>query len=101
MSDQVINLISEVKAKALKFHSALVSERAKSADLEKSLAESKANSDAVSAENIALKKEIENLKDQLNRPVEPTIIEKSVTLKDEEIDELVKEIEFCIEQLKK
>lgn len=101
MSDQVNDLIGEVRTKALKFHSALQDERAKNENLEGQVAENEAKMRTLIAENEALKSEIVDLKEQIDKQIEPTIDEKSIDLNDEEIDELVKEIEFCIEQLKK
>ena len=101
MSDQLSQLISDIRSKALKINASLQEQRD-----ENKLLESKINSkdeelNQFRSEIKSLKSEIDSLKEELENKVEPSVEMNSVSMNDEEIDELVNEIEFCIEQLKK
>ena len=102
MSDRVSNLIDSIKGKAIQLHQELQNERAKSADLENELSALKSDLNAKSAEIQASKEKIAQLGDQLKTLSEQKVDQPTsgADISDEQIDELVREIEFCIAQLK-
>lgn len=102
MSDRVIQLIDTIKEKAVQFHTDLQSEKKKNAELESKLSElnssiAQKQKEIQSAESriSELLGELKTLKEQ---KVETPVAANDIS--NEEIDELVKEIEFCIAQLK-
>lgn len=100
MSDRVSQLIDSIKFKALELHQELQSERIKSNHLEEELMKIKSEINAKSAEIELSKKKIAELGDQIKTLSEQKVDLSSVNdISDEQIDELVKEIEFCIAQL--
>jgi hypothetical protein len=103
MTDKIQQFIDEITLKSRALHHQLVEERAKNerflkeiVGLQEDIATNKELINSQSVENASLKDELEAMKLQV---VEKPII--SDQRKDEEIDELVKEIEYCISQLKK
>lgn len=102
MSDRVSKLIDSIKGKAVQLHQELQNERAKSADLENELSALKSDLNAKSAEIQASKEKIAQLGDQLKTLSEQKVDQPTsgADISDEQIDELVREIEFCIAQLK-
>ena len=100
MSDRVSQLIDSIKSKALELHQELQSERIKSNHLEEELMKIKSEINAKSAEIELSQKKITELGDQIKTLSEQKVDLSSVNdISDEQIDELVKEIEFCIAQL--
>lgn len=102
MSDRVSKLIDSIKGKAVQLHQELQNERTKSAGLENELSALKSNLNAKSAEIQASKEKIAQLGDQLKTLSEQKVDQPTsgADISDEQIDELVREIEFCIAQLK-
>ena len=102
MSDRVSKLIDSIKGKAVQLHQELQNERTKSADLENELSALKSDLNAKSAEIQASKEKIAQLGDQLKTLSEQKVDQPTsgADISDEQIDELVREIEFCIAQLK-
>ena len=102
MSDRVSKLIDSIKGKALQLHQELQNERTKSAGLENELSVLKSDLNAKSAEIQASKEKIAQLGDQLKTLSEQKVDQSTsgADISDEQIDELVREIEFCIAQLK-
>ena len=102
MSDRVSKLIDSIKGRAVQLHQELQNERTKSAGLENELSALKSDLNAKSAEIQASKEKIAQLGDQLKTLSEQKVDQPTsgADISDEQIDELVREIEFCIAQLK-
>ncbi len=102
MTEKIQDTIQEISRNILRIGEALRSERSKNAVLQEEI-NRKNEQLAAEANAISLmKEEIESLKSALHL-AENKVVEVPVPVKgknEQEIDELVKEIEFCIEQLK-
>ncbi|MEY4658337.1 MAG: hypothetical protein ACO29U_01940 [Crocinitomicaceae bacterium] len=102
MTEKIQDTIQEISRNILRIGEALRSERSKNAVLQEEI-DRKNEQLAAEANAISLmKEEIESLKSALHL-AENKVVEVPVPVKgknEQEIDELVKEIEFCIEQLK-
>ena len=101
MSDKALQLIDEIRSRSLKIKGKLDEERQNNAvltntiaDLKKELEQKELDLSEVKSKVAELEKEILTTKEQVINPV------ISSERNDEEIDELVKEIEYCISQLK-
>ena len=102
MTDRLYHIIEEIRTKMLNLSKQLNDERLKyislkeeNVRLEEELAVAKEQERVLTALNTQLKSEVVSAKSQ--------VVEVPVSLvkKDEEIDELVNEIEYCISKLKK
>lgn len=102
MTDRLYHIIEEIRTKMLNLSKQLNDERLKyislkeeNVRLEEELAAAKEQERVLTVLNTQLKSEVVSAKSQ--------VVEVPVSLvkKDEEIDELVNEIEYCISQLKK
>ena len=102
MTDRLYHIIEEIRTKMLNLSKQLNDERLKyislkeeNVRLEEELAAAKEQERVLTALNTQLKSEVVSAKSQ--------VVEVPVSLvkKDEEIDELVNEIEYCISQVKK
>lgn len=102
MTEKIQDTIQEISRNIQRIGEALRSERSKNAVLQEEI-DRKNEQLAAEANAISLmKEEIESLKSALHL-AENKVVEVPVPVKgknEQEIDELVKEIEFCIEQLK-
>ena len=101
MSDKALQLIDEIRSKSLEIKGKLDEERQNNAvltnaiaDLKKELEQRELELSVVKTKVAELEKEVLSSKEQVINPV------ISSERNDEEIDELVKEIEYCISQLK-
>ncbi len=103
MTEQLEKSIEQILEKAKSLHLDLQNERARSASLSLEIDKMKADLFAAAEREFMLNTEIETLKSALqiaeNKVVEVPI--QTLGKREEEIEELVKEIEYCIEQLKK
>lgn len=102
MTERIQHIIDEIREKSQAMHKLLTAEREKNLELYVEISELKEQLNQSKLDIEAKTQEIANL----NTVVETTknqVVEVPVSLgrKDEEIDELVKEIEYCISQLKK
>ena len=102
MTDRIQHIIEEIRLKSKALHHQLLEEREKNNALQaevqllnERLHHKNQQEEKNLAEIAALKLEMETTKSQVIE------IERPQGKKDEEIDELVKEIEYCISQLKK
>jgi DNA repair exonuclease SbcCD ATPase subunit len=103
MTERIQHIMNEIRAKALEIHNELVHERNKNQALQAQIQENE--------ERLQAAKQLENQHlaaiDQLTLDLEVAknqVVEVSVPQNgrnEEQIDELVKEIEYCIGQLKK
>ena len=102
MSDRIKELVQTVKDKASSLHEKVQVERSKNQDLENNLSKLKEELKEKEAEVSRLRGEIEEYETKLKTQnlvnVEAAGGEK---VSDAEIDELVREIDYCIAQLKK
>lgn len=103
MTEKIEKSIEHILNKAQALHTDLQSERTRNNALNNELQKLKGEIFSLSEREFMLNTEIETLKSALqlaeNKVVEVPI--QVVGKREEEIDELVKEIEYCIEQLKK
>ncbi len=103
MTEQIEKSIEQILNKARSLHAELQSERSKNNALQSEVGRMKDELFFVSEREFMLNTEIETLKSALQL-AENKVVEVPVQIvgkREEEIDELVKEIEYCIEQLKK
>ena len=102
MSDRISHLIVQVREKSILHRDQFVAERSKNEELQaeistlkNSLSESTSKLDALAAEIESLKKIHETSYEQ------NAVVTSDRGISDEQIDDLVKEIEYCIGQLKR
>ena len=102
MTEKIQDTIQEISRKAVRIGEALRSERSKNEILQEEIDRNKEELAKEIDANTHLKAEIESLKSALHL-AENKVVEVPAPVTgrtEQEIDELVKEIEFCIEQLK-
>ena len=102
MTEKIQDTIQEISRKAVRIGEALRSERSKNEILQEEIDRNKEELATELTANTHLKAEIESLKSALHL-AENKVVEVPAPVigrNEQEIDELVKEIEFCIEQLK-
>jgi septation ring formation regulator EzrA len=102
MTEKIQDTIQEISRKAVRIGEALRSERSKNEILQEEIDRNKEELAKEFTANTHLKAEIESLKSALHL-AENKVVEVPAPVigrTEQEIDELVKEIEFCIEQLK-
>ena len=102
MTEKIQDTIQEISRKAVRIGEALRSERSKNEILQEEIDRNKEELAKELTANTHLKAEIESLKSALHL-AENKVVEAPAPVigrNEQEIDELVKEIEFCIEQLK-
>ncbi|MCX8486104.1 MAG: hypothetical protein ORN53_02800 [Crocinitomicaceae bacterium] len=102
MTEKIQDTIQEISRKAVRIGEALRSERSKNEILQEEIDRNKEELAKELTANTHLKAEIESLRSALHL-AENKVVEVPAPVigrTEQEIDELVKEIEFCIEQLK-
>lgn len=102
MSDRVSKLIDSIREKAVQLHQELQNERSKNEQLGEELDALKSELNTKSVEIQAAYEKIAQLGDQVKTLSEQKVdqVQTGNDISDEQIDELVREIEFCIAQLK-
>jgi chromosome segregation ATPase len=102
MTERIQQIIGTIRTKMVQMHAQLVASREKYALLETDFLSLKSQLDALQQSNNELKEKLSDVELQLITAKEQVVSTPfSVSRKEEEIDELVKEIEYCISQLKK
>ena len=102
MSNRVDQLIEEIREKANLMKESVAIEKNKNSELSSEIDSLKAQIEAKSNEVERLKEDLVNLEAKLNDSKNERIeVQSDTGVSDEQIDELVKEIEYCITQLKK
>ena len=102
MNARIQQLIDEIKAKSLSVHVDLQNERAKCLNQQLELDTLKVELEDLKIKNQNLLSQVNLLQVQLEETKSQVINNSdSPGRNDEEIDELVKEIEYCINQLRK
>jgi predicted nucleic acid-binding Zn-ribbon protein len=103
MTTDISNYISQIRAKAQSLHHELVEERMRASNLanevsrlNSELAHFQEASERMQQENAQLKSELAEKREQVQVSSEAAVPH----MRTEEIDVLVKEIDFCIQQLK-
>ena len=102
MSDRIHELIENVRGKVTSLHSQLLTERTNNQKLQEEVTSLQNEITSKDEEVAALKAKVVELESNKNT-TEVQNVSGSVDagVSNEQIDELVKEIEYCIEQLKK
>ncbi len=102
MTEKIQQIIGNIRTKMVQLHSQLVASREKNALLETEFLSLKTQLDSLQQTNHALQAKLSEVELQLITAKEQVVSAPiSQSRKEEEIDELVKEIEYCISQLKK
>jgi hypothetical protein len=103
MTDNIQHIINDIRLKSKSLHVQLVSERERVRGLEVELNELISQSNVLVNEKTQMSEDIIKLKSELEAILKQRIDnEKSlVENRDKDIDDLVREIEHCINQLKK
>ena len=102
MTEKIQHIIDGIRLKCKALYSQLESERSLRMDHEAELSTIKNDFQILKDENIFFEETISKLKSDLELIEKQRVEEKQASLKDrnEEIDDLVREIEHCIKQLK-
>ena len=102
MNENTLLRINNIRDKILALHSALVLEKDNNKKLQLEVSDLKKMLSAVQTKEKELNASLDNVKQEMIAAQNQGIKPHQITGKsDEEIDELIDEIEFCIEQLKK
>ena len=102
MSDRIQELIDGIREKASSLHNQLSTERSSNQKLQDEVSGLQNQISSKEGEIVELKSKISEWETKLKTVDEQDVIGSEDTgVSDEQIDELVKEIEYCIEQLKK
>lgn len=109
MSDRIQELLDGIKEKTLHWHQLYSDERTANQSLREQLDELNAQLTARQQEVNALQQQVDKLKlevGELDTKLKTTrendvSVSKGTDVSDEQIDELVREIDYCIAQLKK
>ncbi len=102
MSDRIQELVNEIRGKATGWHQQLLAERATNQRLQKETEELKQQLSDKEEKILGLQQTLTGLEAKLEATKEKdVVVSEGTKVSDEQIDELVKEIEYCIAQLKK
>jgi hypothetical protein len=102
MTEKIQQIIVSIRLKTVQMHAQLVASREQIAYLVTENQSFKVQIESLGQANKALEAKLSNLELQLFATKEQVVnAPVSHSKKEEEIDELVKEIEYCISQLKK
>ena len=102
MADRINELIQKIREKVSQLKGQLSVEKTKNESLQNELNQLKAQLDFSKNEVETLNAKIVNLQSDIAKAKEQSVVSSNeIGVSDEQIDELVKEIEYCIGQLKK
>lgn len=106
MSARVHELLDEIREKSVQLKDQVAAERAKNATLTAEVSELKSEMESKTQEVENLQRKVSELTDTIEALKEQSVNNDSetpvgATLSNQEIDALVKEIEYCIAQLKR
>lgn len=102
MSDRINQLIESIREKSMLLKEELVSEKQNNEKLQQEIQDLKAQSELKDQKVTELNVKIAELNESITKTKQSSIDDsKDSGISDEHIDELVKEIEYCITQLKK
>ncbi len=102
MNDNTLHRINNIRDKILSFHKALTIEREKNQLLEKELSDLKSKLNNLESDNMHLSSSLAMMKEKATEAENKEIKShpQSSIISDGKIDELINEIEYCINQLK-
>ncbi len=102
MNENTLHRINKIRDKILSFHKALTIEREKNQLLEKELSDLKYKLNNLESDNKHLASSMAMLKEKATEAENKEIKThpQSTVISDGKIDELINEIEYCINQLK-
>ena len=104
MTENIQNSLDNILSKVKSIHGELLKERKNNSDLENEIQQLRATNLEKTNQVFSLETEVETLRSALhlaqNKVVEVPVQVPIIGKREEEIDELVREIEHCIEQLK-
>ena len=103
MTERIQHIISEIRSKALELHRELERERQKNQELQMTVQDMNEQLLSMKMKEEQLQSVVDSLRVDLDE-AKNQVVEVSVPQNgrnEEEIDELVKEIEYCISQLKR
>ena len=103
MTEKIQHIINDIRLKSNSLHSQLVSERERAKELEVELNEVTSQKNVLESEKTYLNESVIKLKSELETIFKQRVDEEnSITeSRNQDIDDLVREIEHCINQLKK
>jgi uncharacterized protein YoxC len=103
MSERIDELIETIREKSILLKEQVASEKSKNEELTQEIQNLKQEISSKDGKVDELNEKIGELNESVKTAKEQSITSSEVTtgVTDEQIDELVKEIEYCIEQLKK
>lgn len=102
MSDRIKELVEEIRGKASDLRNQLTTERTRNQQLEEELAQLKSSVSEKDEAISALESKYNDLQNKQDLTIETGVeVVSDQRISDAEIDELVKEIEYCIAQLKR
>ncbi len=101
MSDRINQLIGEIREKSMRAKDDLDAEKKRSKELENELTKVKEELNSKNKELSKKEEEINSLKSGTGTVEKSIPVQSGNGLSDEQIDELVKEIDYCIEKLRK
>jgi len=102
MTENIQNSLDNILEKVRSIHGELLNERKNNSDLENEIQQLRASNLEKTNQVFSLETEVETLRSALNL-AQNKVVEVPIQVvgkREEEIDELVREIEHCIEQLK-
>lgn len=99
MTSELKSLIEHIGAKSRQLHQSLVTERERVRSMTDEMNRLKADISECQNQKKAMEEELQSLKSELNQAREQVQVQP-VSTNGVEIDVLVKEIDFCIQQLK-
>ena len=102
MNENTLHRINKIRDKILSFHKALTIEREKNQLLEKELSDLKSKLNNLESDNKHLASSMAMMKEKATEAENKEIKThpQSTVISDGKIDELINEIEYCIDQLK-
>jgi predicted nuclease with TOPRIM domain len=103
MTEKIQHIINDIRLKSNSLHSQLVSERERAKELEVELNEVTSQKNVLESEKTYLNESVIKLKSELETIFKQRVDEENsiIESRNQDIDDLVREIEHCINQLKK
>ena len=103
MTEKIQHIINDIRFKSNSLHSQLVYERERAKELEVELNEVTSQKNVLESEKTYLNESVIKLKSELETIFKQRVDEENsiIESRNQDIDDLVREIEHCINQLKK
>ena len=102
MNENTLHRINKIRDKILSFQTALTSEREKNQLLQKEISDLKSKLNNLESDNMQIQSSMAIMKEKVTSAENKEIKfhQQSTVISDGKIDELINEIEYCINQLK-